>query len=966
MEDVSLLDAVFENELEEIENLMDKLDEKEQGLDDPMEKLIQKEEEKYVGERFDVIGNEFNSGEILNKIESNPIESNQTESALTESNLIKSNPSESAIINNNSNDDMCENELICGIDLGTSNSCITIWRNNKPEVIPDYRGNLTIPSFVAFGNCTRYIGIEAKNQSELNPENTYYEVKRLIGRLFNERNVQLDKPFFTYNIEEGENETIRILSTKGLRTKYSPEEIISIILAELKNNAESYLEKKISKVVVTVPAYFHDVQRIAVINACKIAGLECVRIINEPTAAALAYGFVKRDKPNSTILVYDLGGGTLDVSVMRLDTRKLIFKVLASSGNTHLGGSDFDHYLMEYCQTEFKKKYNIDEIKVIQSNSLQLLKKRCEQAKHILSIKKNAIVAVKNFFDNKDLCVMITRDKFEEICSPMFILCLKPVDDVIKSCGLEIKDIDDVILVGGSTRIPKIKQNLEYYFGKPPNCSVNPDTIVSIGASIQGYMINNKNDPYSTKVTLLDVLPLSLGIETMREIMTTIIPRNSIIPVKKTKKFYSDEDEQTSLEIKVYEGERKLTKDNYLIGTFELTDLEPAPKEMQQIFVTFEVGFDGLIEVTASDKKNSDNIKSIKITSKKSQLSEDEIKDMIKESLEWSLHDKLANEVKRLRYDINDMCKTIIKNINDSNFQLHESDRTNVRNDIMGVVQFLKNDDLKNTQLLDISKRIRVNYGTLILVRNKNNDKLEAKEESNPGVSIFNNDNDSINVSEYQKMEFKDILSDKLSEGEKEKILEIRERLTCICYDMYELVNGDKTHITDEDKVELTGKIDDTLTWIHVTEKANFEEYIKQYDELNEHINKIMENYKEKELFNKKHVVDLSGSKVILQKTCYALLTIVQNNIMPIDDSNRTVLVEAIDETLKWIDENENTPNEQYVIKKNMLDELSQLIFNDVKHLSINTAGIIRNVELGQDTIYELPSSLQPDASLIV
>jgi heat shock protein 1/8 len=905
-------DLFFNDELEEIENLMDKLDNKEQGIDCEDEQFVQQEEEKYVGERIDIINND-----------------------------------EEMIID--------PDVIICGIDLGTSNSCITIWRNNKPEVIPDCRGNLTIPSFVSFGNCSRYIGIEAKNQSELNPENTYYEVKRLIGRLYKERNVQLDKAFFTYDIEEGDNGEIKLLSTKGLRTKYSPEEIISMILSELKNNAETYLKQKISKVVITVPAYFHDVQRTAIINACKIVNLECVRIINEPTAAALAYGFVKNDKSNSTILVYDLGGGTLDVSIMKLDTQKWVFKVLASNGNTHLGGSDFDHYLMEYCTSEFIKKYNIDEIKAINSSSLQLLKKRCEQAKHVLSIKKNATVAIKNYYDNKDLCVVISREKFEELCNAMFILCLKPVEDAIKSCGLDIKDIDDVILVGGSTRIPKIKQNLEYYFGKKPNSSVNPDTIVSIGASIQAYIMNNKNDPYSTKVTLLDVLPLSLGIETMREVMTTIIPRNSIIPIKKTKKFYSDEDEQTSITIKVYEGERKLTKDNYLIGTFELTDLEPAPKELQQILVTFEVGFDGLIEVTAVDKRNDDNIKSIKITSKKSQLSEDEIKDMIKESVEWSIYDKLTNEIKRLRFEINDLCKIILKNVNDMEFQLHETDRKDVRNDVMNVIEFLKNDDLKNTQLIDVLKRIKANYGTLVLVKNKNADRLSAVENTNQGVSIFNNDNDSINVSEYQKIELRDILSEKLSDEDKNKILDIREKLTCTCYEMYELINSDKNNISTEDRVEMSGKIDDVLTWIHVTEQATgIDEYIKQCDGLNDHINKVMENYKEKEVFKKENIVDLSGCKTVLEQTCYALLTIIQGDIMPLDDGNKKVLIGAIEETLEWLENNDEVCEERCSVKKQILDELSQLVFDDIKHLRINTEGIIKNIELGQDVVYQL------------
>jgi heat shock protein 1/8 len=905
---------VFQDELDDIEDMLDKLDGEYEV--DPLEKFAQKEDEKYIEGKIDIINDE---GE----------------------------------------EKILDDEIICGIDLGTSNSCITIWRNNKPEVIPDYRGNLTIPSFVAFGNHARYIGIEAKNQSELNPENTYYEIKRLIGRLFNERNVQLDKGFFTFDIEEGENGEIKLISTKGRRTKYSPEEIIAIILSELKLNAENYLKKEIKKVVISVPAYFHDNQRLAIKNACIIAGLECIRIINEPTAAALAYGYVKSDKKESTILVYDLGGGTLDVCVMKLNTKNWIFKVLASSGNTHLGGSDFDHYLMEYCKEQFLKKYNIGQIELINSSSLQLLKKRCEQAKHTLSIKKNAVIAVKNFYDNKDLCVMINRDKFETICQAMFNICLKPVNDVLKNCNLEASDIDDVILVGGSTKIPRIRENLKHFFGKEPNSSVNPDTIVSIGTAIQGYMINHKDDPYSTKVTLLDVIPLSLGVETMREIMTTIIPRNSIIPIKKTKKFYSDEDNQTSLTIKIYEGERKLTKDNYLIGTFELTELQPGPKEMQEIFITFDIGFDGLIEVTAIDRRDEDNIKSIKITSKKSTLNEDEIKEMIKESLEWSLYDKIANQLKRFKYEINDLCKTIIKNINDPEFQLHETDRNNVRDDVMRVVQWMKEDSAENPYSLDNLKnvldRIKSNYGTLILRKNKANDNVKSNSNQNIlGVSVFNNDDDSLNTSEYQKIELNDIFSDVASEEEKKQILEFREQFTCVCYELYELVNSNKI-ISDIDKIELIGTIDDSLTWIHVTEKAGSIEYTKQFDQLNDHVNTVLNNYKDVNIFDKNDTdVNLNTPKGILEQTCYALMSIVRDDITTIDEDNRQLLFEAVNDTLFWLEENQEASDEQYSNKKIIIDEFCQKIFDDIKHLRINTDGILNNIELGDDQVLAL------------
>jgi len=926
---------ILHNEMAEIEELLNKIDEERDS--DPAEKLMQKDHEKYIEGTIDVI---------------------------------------------NDTDDikLAGDEIICGIDLGTSNSCITIWRNNKPEVIPNYRrsvnensvkshGNLTIPSFVAFGNHTRYIGVEAKNQSELNPENTYYEVKRLIGRTFNDRNVQLDKNFLTYQFECGDNDEIKLLSTKGRKNKYSPEEIIAMILSELKTNAENYLKQTVNKVVISVPAYFHDNQRLAIKNACIIAGLDCVRIINEPTAAALAYGYVKNDKPESTILVYDLGGGTLDVCVMKLNTKNWTFRVLASSGNTHLGGSDFDHYLMEYCKDFFLKKNNITNVGPINSSSLQLLKKRCEHAKHTLSEKKIATVAIKNFYVHEDsdglkkhldLCVTLTREKFEKICQAMFNVCLKPVDDVLKNCNLEPSDIDDVILVGGSTKIPKIKENLKCFFGKEPNSGVNPDTIVSIGCAIQGYIINHKDDPYSTKVTLLDVIPLSLGIETMREIMTTIIPRNSIIPIRKTKKFYADEDNQTSLNIKIYEGERKLTKDNYLIGSFELTGLVPGPKELQEIYVTLDVGIDGIIDVTAIDRRDENNVKTVKITSKKSTLSNEEIKEMIKESTEWSLYDKIANETKRIQYEISDLCKTIMKNVDDPDFQLHETDRKNVKDDITRVVAWLTDlandtNNVKIDSLKDVLNKIKKNYGTLMLRKNKSNDNVKSNNnENNIGVSVFNTEDDTINMIEYQKIELNDMFDDTTSEDEKKQILEIREQFTCMCYEIYELVNKNNV-MSDNDKTELINIIDDNLIWIHVTEKAKMNEYLSQMDDLNISVNTILDNYKNVDILNEQaSEINLNSPKIMLEQTCYALMSLIKNNVLPFDDIDRQVLFDAVTDIMAWLEETNDLPDEQYKQKKEAIDELSKTIFDNMKNMHINTEGVINAIELNNNEILRL------------
>jgi heat shock protein 1/8 len=372
-----------------------------------------------------------------------------------------------------------EDEIIIGIDLGTTNSCISICRNQKIEIIPDANGNKTIPSVVAFTNKNKYVGKAAKNQIDLNPENTYYEIKRLIGRKYNDISVQDDMPFLTYNVDKDEENNIIVKSELSNRKKkYTPEEITSMILTELKLTAENYLQKKVNKVVITVPAYFNDAQRQATKDASIISGLDCVRIINEPTAAALAYGLEKisfndRDK-ELNVIVYDLGGGTLDVSLLNICDG--VFEVLASTGNTHLGGADFDKRLVSHCITYFKKKNKISKLSDLSSISLQKLRKSCENAKKILSVTHKSIIAVENFYNNENLYLTLTRDNFDKLCRDIFILCLKPIQDVLTSGGMSREDVDEIILVGGGTRMPTIRNNLQKFFnGKEPNSSINPD-----------------------------------------------------------------------------------------------------------------------------------------------------------------------------------------------------------------------------------------------------------------------------------------------------------------------------------------------------------------------------------------------------------------------------------------------------------------------------------------------------------
>jgi len=814
-----------------------------------------------------------------------------------------------------------EDEIILGIDLGTTNSCVSIWRNNRLEVIYDNNNNLTIPSVVSFTNCNKYVGVEARNQSELNPSRTFYEIKRLIGKLFDDKQVQMDSSMWAYKIKEGRNKQILIECEGGKKDAYTPEELSAMILMKLKMMAEEYLKKTVNKVVITVPAYFNDGQREATKNAATIAGLECVRIINESTAAALAYGFIKREVKQSTIMVYDLGGGTLDVSIMKIDIDNNIFQVLSSVGNTHLGGSDLDRIIMDYCVEEFKKKHKIDKIEAIPTLSIQLLKKRCENAKKKLSIRKKEVIAVKDFYNDLDLYVTMTRDMFEKICEPIFTACLDPVDIAIEKCELTKKDIDEIILVGGSTKIPRIKENIARFFGKPPNDSVNPDIVVSAGASIQGYLLSHKDDPYSSKVTLLDIVPMTIGIETTGKIMTPVIHRNSVIPIKKTKRFCSDEDFQTSLDIKIFEGERKKTEDNYLIGSFTLHDIQPAFKELQQILVTISLDFNGIVDVTAVEKNNQDNCQTVRITSNKNRLSQEDIERMIKEAREWEVFDKLESAVRQYRYNIIDLCKTILYNLNEDckNNVLKQDDKENIIKEINNVLEWIKNDDIKHEEYHSIFTKLQKNYSTLVLKRTKNMDNIKAEnEEKTLGVSIFNND---VDETIYEKLLLEDIISERFTETEKQELVKKRENLLNLCNSILEILNDTNVKIETKIRTEIVDSIDDILLWIHVVEKASAKDYEDRFNKLNETVNNLIKE--DNEIYT---ITDVQKEKILLETLCYALYCNIGNGSMKLSKQNESLLLNHVKQVLEWLDTSNSNDVTIYIKKKEEINKLCNAI----------------------------------------
>ena len=814
--------------------------------------------------------------------------------------------------------------IVLGIDLGTTNSCISIWRNNNCEIIPDEYGNKTVPSYVAYTNINRYVGIDAKKQKDINPENVFYEVKRLIGRNYYDKDVSNAQEMLSYKIVKGEGSSIGLQSSVMNDRIFTPEEISAVILTKLKKMAETYLKREIEDVVITVPAKFNDTQRQATKNAATIAGLNCLRVFHEPTAAALAYGMMERSqhmtnqsqqknnqksKSNSdsdsdsasgeegmTIMIYDFGGGTLDVSLV--DVVDGSFDVMGFAGNSYFGGKDFDDRLMTFCITKFTRQYFRNggfDTKAVPRISLQRLRTQCEQAKKILSTNTAAFIAVEQFYGEKDLFVKIKRSQFEDLCRDLFILCMHPIDELLTECGFQDVDIDEVILVGGMTRIPHIRKMLNDRFRDPKghtrvNCSINPDEAISVGAAIQGHMIATQSDAFEKNLRLMDVTPLTIGVEVMGGLMDIVVERNTPIPCEVSRLYTTDTDDIESVIIKVYEGERSLTEFNTKIGEFELCNIPKYPRGIPEIEITIKIDSNGIVTVTAVEEETKER-NEITVNSNKGGLSSEQISRLVEESREQEMMDEVHRIKKGCHYELHDLCSNVISNINNKEFKLTERDITTINDDVENIRAWLaekRYDDRSIDEYEDALDKMKRKYGVLIIHgKVEKNDGIKASDSHLNATTIYGADEDEMEedlVQAFEKVKKEETgIDDGMTDTEASELKELRANLYELCENIMGILHSGQLKIEKKNKIGLEEIINDILIWYSSCSKPTKVDYIDKIDEINRLCDDLVSEYDKdgKDLFVTNEVFSENEKpSEKLEKLCMTVISMADRNLI--------------------------------------------------------------------------------------
>lgn len=816
---------------------------------------------------------------------------------------------------------------IIGIDLGTRFSCVSLWRNKRSEIICDQFGNRTIPSIVSFFRSARLVGHNALAMKEVHPTNTIYDIKRLIGRRFNDPIVEQTRNLIAYEITHDDTEHQNILvqldntdTELSQKRVYRPEEICAYILIEIKKMALTYLTDAQLQAVITVPAYFNDAQRQSTLDAAKIAGIDVLKIINESTAASLAYGL--GDKVNGNVIMYDFGAGTLDVSLMNIDNG--VFKTLAVSGNMYLGGEDIDYLIMNHVIIDFQKQHKITKFRLSKLSQIKL-KNAAETAKKVLSSTDKAVICVDDFHNATKLYYVLTREVLESICNELFIMAMKPIRDVLDSAGLSRDDINHVILVGGSTRIPKIKTLIQCFFNndKLLCCSLNPDEVVAIGASIYGYVMVHKEDPFSENLVLLDITPLSLGVETLQKRMTVIIPRNTVIPTHKTKIFSTDTDDQDSVAIRIFEGERQLTRHNFHVGTFELTGFEKGPRGFPVIKITFHIDINGILQVTAVEKK-SDVQNNITITSTwgaKGRLSRTEIDALITEAASNEQIDMLYALKIGLTHTINSICHNVLVNLKNTSCNLTNVDRDKIKRDVKANLKWLKTNDINRMDVEELKSResrLTRLYAPLIVQINRQNDKFMENTPSTNLVEIYGDD-DNNDSTQYQRVDFNDTL-----DYEKEEIKELKRVISDLGKNILSIINNPICKLSNEDVTTITDYIGSVQIWLYTTSATTTIEYVAKINEINKMTEEIMAKYDDR-VFTKNDQFTIRDE---LHLTCLTLNMSLKSNYFSLKASATDDLKQLITDTMLWLVGHQNEEFTEYDTRLRAINELCNSIYH--------------------------------------